>query len=230
MSTTPTLLVVAALVLSDNEPPNQKEVDRLRACHEAVEEMAASREEMPGDLLDKSHCVIVIPGVKKAALGFGGALGWGAAVCRTGDDDDGPWGAPLMVSLKAGSFGLQIGGQSSDIVLLVMGRKGVEPLLKSKFTLGADVSVAAGPVGRHAAASTDATMNAEMLSYSHTRGVFAGISLEGASLAPDIKGNEAIYGTRVGAREVLLKPGFRIPAAARPLVETLQRLSPRRKS
>jgi lipid-binding SYLF domain-containing protein len=224
----PTLLVLVALEAASPAPPNQKELDRLHACRDAVEEMAVSREEVRGDLLDKARCVVVIPGVKKAALGVGGHLGWGAAVCRTGDND-GPWGAPLMMSLKGGSVGFQIGGVSSDVVLLVMGRKGMQQLLKSKFTLGADVAVAAGPVGRNVEAATDATMHAEILGYSHSRGLFAGISLEGASLAQDHKGNEAVYGARVVASDVLLKPGRTVPSAGRGLVEVLERLSPRRK-
>jgi lipid-binding SYLF domain-containing protein len=227
-------VVVGTIVLLSSNPapadePGEKEDDRLQACHEVVKEMATAKEDIPRDLLDKARCVIVIPGVVKAALGVGARLGWGAAVCRTGDND-GPWGAPLMVSLKGGSFGFQIGGQSTDLVLLVMGRKGIEQLLKSKFNLGADVSVAAGPVGRNAAAATDATMHAEILSYSRSRGLFAGISLEGASLAQDKTGNEAVYGGRVEARRVLLEPGWRLPVAGRGLVDTLERLSPRRRS
>jgi lipid-binding SYLF domain-containing protein len=223
-----TLLLLAALLPASAAPSHEKEDERLRACGDAVEEMAASREEVRGDLLDKARCVVVIPGVKKAALGVGGHLGWGAAVCRTGDND-GPWSAPLMVSLKGGSFGFQIGGASSDVVLLVMGRKGMQQLLKSKFTLGADVTAAAGPVGRTAQAQTDASMHAEILGYSHSRGLFAGIALEGASLAQDHKGNEAVYGARVAASDVLLKRGWTVPPAGRGLVEVLERLSPRRK-
>jgi SH3 domain-containing YSC84-like protein 1 len=229
MRTRTTFLITGALVLASVAPAEETAVERLESCHDVIEEMAASKEDIPGDLLDKARCVVVIPGVKKGAIGIGARFGWGAAVCRTGDND-GPWGAPLMVSLKGGSFGLQIGGQSSDIVLLVMGRKGIEQLLKSKFTLGADVSVAAGPVGRHAEAATDATMHAEILSYSHSRGLFAGISLEGASLAQDKKGNDVVYGGRVAPREVLLKPGWTIPVAGRGLVAALERLSPRRKT
>lgn len=231
MSMKATSVVIGALALlySNAAPAEEKEVDRLKACHDVIEEMAATREDIPRDLLDKARCVIVIPGVKKGALGVGARFGWGAAVCRTGNND-GPWGAPLMVSLKGGSLGLQIGGESSDFILLVVGRKGMDQLLKSKFTLGADVSVAAGPLGRNAEAATDATMHAEILSYSHSRGLFAGISLEGASLAQDDKGNDAIYEARVAAREVLLKPGWSIPLAGRGLVEALERLSPRPRS
>src|SRR5262245_23949263 len=227
-----TYVLICAVVIAPTSLADESALDRLQSCHEVAEEMAASREDVRADLLDKARCVVVIPGVKKAAIGVGGRLGWGAAVCRTGADEnsDGPWGAPLMVSLKGGSIGFQIGGQSSDILLLVMGRKGIEHLLKSKFTLGADVSVAAGPVGRDAEASTDASMHAEILSYSHSRGLFAGISLEGASLAQDHKGNDAVYGSRVSASDVLLKPGWRIPGAGKGLVATLERLSPRRKS
>src|SRR5262249_54977088 len=161
-------------------------------------EMVNVPEGVPRDLLDKAKCVVVIPGVKKGAIGIGARLGWGAATCRT-DDGIGPWSAPLMVSLKGGSFGFQIGGESTDFVLLVMNQKGMNSLLKSKFTLGADAAIAAGPVGRNAEAATDVLLNAEILSYSRSRGIFAGVSLEGASLAQDNKGDEVVYGRRVSA-------------------------------
>ncbi len=229
MSMKKTSIVIGslALLVPAAGRTDEKEIDRLQACRDVVEEMAGGAENIPRDLLDKARCVIVIPGVKKAALGVGARLGWGAASCRTGDGT-GPWSAPLMVSLKGGSFGFQIGGEESDFILLVMSKKGIDHLLKSKFTLGADLSVAAGPIGRNAEAATDASMHAEILSYSRSRGIFAGISLEGASLAQDKKGNYSIYKDRTAPRDLLLKPGQDIPVSGRGLVTALERLSPRR--
>jgi lipid-binding SYLF domain-containing protein len=221
---TSALLGTLALLLPHTGFAGDKEIDRLQACRDVIEEMVALPESIPEDLLHKARCVIVIPGVKKAAIGIGGRLGWGAALCRT----EKGWSAPLMVSLKGGSVGFQIGGESSDFVLLVMDLKGMDHLLRNKLTLGADASIAAGPVGRHAEAATDISLHAEILSYSRSRGVFAGISLEGASLAPDKKGNYAIYKDRVSPRDLLFKPGVDVPASARGLVNALQRLSPRR--
>jgi lipid-binding SYLF domain-containing protein len=220
--TSATLALLAAAPVSSEE----KELKRLTACREVIEELATLPEGMPQGLLDKADCVVVIPGVKKAALGVGGRLGWGAASCRS-DRGKGEWSAPLMVSLKGGSLGLQIGGESTDLVLLVMNPKGIDHLLRSKFTLGADASVAAGPLGRNASASTDALMNAEILSYSRARGVFAGISLEGASLAPDNHGNLEVYEKRVSAQDLLLSPASNVPSAGAAFVGTLQRLSPK---
>lgn len=222
-----TFVLAAALVLAPLASAKDLMEERLQSCQRAVEEMTSVSEGIPLDLLDKAECVVVIPGVKKAALGLGGRLGWGAATCRTGRGADGPWGAPLMMSLKGGSFGLQIGGESSDFVLLIMDPKGIDHLLKSKFTLGADASIAAGPVGRNAEAATDLTLHAEILSYSRSRGIFAGISLEGASLAQDQKASLLVYGYRVSAREVLLDARTVIPTAGRGLADALNHLSPR---
>ena len=182
-------------------------------------------EGIPRDLLDKSYCVIVIPSVKKAALGVGGRFGKGAASCRT-DDGRGAWGAPLMVSIGGGSFGLQIGGQSTDYVFLVMNAKGIDHLLKSKFTLGADCSVAVGPKGRSMEAATDAQMRAEILTYSRSRGVFAGLSLEGAVLKQDKDANVDVYGSDAPPKELLLNPAHKIPPEGRPFVDALRNTSP----
>lgn len=201
-----------------------KETERLAESRDVLVELAGIKEGAPRDILEKAKCVIVIPGVKKVAIGIGGRFGYGAAVCRT-DNGEGPWGPPLMVSLKGGSVGFQIGGQSSDFVLLVMNQKGVDNLLKSQFTLGADASIAAGPIGRNAEAATDLRMRAEILSYSRSRGVFAGISLEGASLRPDEDANRAIYGEQVDPRTRLLTSGQPIPKEAEGLVEAIARLT-----
>ena len=213
-----------ALLPASFTSADEKELERLNESRDVLVEMAGMKEGAPRDILEKAKCVIVIPGVKKAAIGVGGRFGYGAAVCRT-DDGAGPWSPPLMVSLKGGSLGFQIGGQSSDFVLLVMNRKGVDNLLKSKFTLGADASIAAGPVGRNAEAGTDLRMRAEILSYSRSRGIFAGISLEGASLRQDTGANQILYGSHVNPRSILLNPGHPIPAAARSFVDAIERLT-----
>ena len=225
---TRSIVALAAVAMLSTAPINanasEKEAERLAESRDVLVELAGLKEGTPRDILEKAKCVIVIPGVKKAAIGIGGRFGYGAAVCRT-DQGEGPWGPPLMMSLKGGSVGFQIGGQSSDFVLLVMNHKGVDNLLKSKFTLGADASIAAGPVGRNAEAATDLRMRAEILSYSRSRGIFAGVSLEGASLRQDTKANRALYGRGVDPRTTLLKAGQSIPPAAQGLVDAIGRLT-----
>ena len=201
-----------------------KEFERLNESRQVLVEMLGMKEGAPRDILEKAKCFIVIPSLKKAAFGVGARFGYGAAVCRT-SNGEGPWGPPLMVELKGGSVGFQIGGQSSDLVLLVMNQKGIDNLLKSQFTLGADASIAAGPVGRNAEAGTDLRMRAEILSYSRSRGVFAGISLEGASLKQDEDANYALYGERLEPRMILMRPGQSIPLAAHGLVTAIERLT-----
>ncbi len=200
-----------------------KEEKRLYSCQEVLEELLAGKESFPRDLLDKAECVAVIPGVKKLALGIGGRWGKGAVVCRTTDE----WGPPLMISLGGGSFGLQIGGQSADFVFLIMNPKGIDYLLRSKFTLGVDAAVAAGPLGRTAEAGTDLRMKAEILSYSRTRGLFAGVSLEGAVVKQDKNANKKIYGENVDPEELLFRAGYRVPESGRGLVDLLNGVSPR---
>ena len=203
-----------------------RETRRLAACREVLEQVARMPEGMPRDLLDKAECVAVVPGVKKLALGVGGRYGKGAVTCRK-DGGLGPWGPPAMIEIGGPSVGLQIGGQSADYVFLIMNPKGIDHLLRSRFTLGADASVAAGPKGRSAEAATDAHFEAEILTYSRTRGLFAGLSLEGAVVKQDRDANEQLYGAPVDARDLLLKPDRRVPAAARELVDLLRELSPR---
>jgi lipid-binding SYLF domain-containing protein len=202
-----------------------KTVERLDACVEVLQEILGIPENIPRDLLDKSYCVVVIPSAKKFALGVGGRYGKGAVVCRK-DQGEGPWGAPLMISIGGGSLGLQIGGQAADLVFLIMNPKGVNSLLKSHFTLGADAAVAAGPKGRTGEAATDAQMRAEILTYSRTRGVFAGISVEGAVLHQDEDANERLYGGPISPRRLLLEGEWRTPPEARPLVRVLEEVSP----
>lgn len=219
------LLAVLVLLLPSAAAAQVKETERLENCREVVAELATMKEGIPRSLLDKAECVAVIPSVKKFALGVGARFGKGAAVCRT-DGGKGPWGRPLMIGISGGSFGAQIGGESADFVFLIMNPKGVEHLLKSKFTLGADASVAAGPVGRSAEAGTDLSMHAEILTYSRARGLFAGVSLEGAVVKQDKDANRRIYGESVAPKALLLDPGQRIPPAGKGLVSELTSLSP----
>jgi lipid-binding SYLF domain-containing protein len=205
-----------------------KEARRLDACREVLEELLSGEESIPRDLLDKAECVAVIPSAKKFALGFGGRFGKGAVSCRaTGAS---AWTAPLMISLGGGSFGLQIGGQAADYVFLVMNPKGIDYLIRSQFTLGADAAVAAGPVGRTGSAGTDLRMRAEILSWSRTRGLFAGVSLEGAVVKQDQDGNENLYGERVDPQRVLQQAAYPPPSSARELLEVLENASPRHKA
>src|SRR5437867_2848098 len=180
---------------------------------------------IPKELLDKSTCVAVIPSMKKAGFIFGGNYGKGAISCRT-KDGNGPWSAPSMLTIGGGSFGLQIGGQAVDVVLLVMNLKGLESLLDSKFTLGGDASVAAGPVGRTAAAETDAWMTAKILAYSRTRGLFGGVIVKAGAVRPDKDANRIIYGKDVRPKKTLLEGGETTPADGAALVNELAKISP----
>ena len=203
-----------------------KEEDRLRACATVLQEIVAIPDDIPSDLLDKAECVIVFPGVKKFAVGVGGSYGRGAMTCRTGADYTGPWSAPTLMALEGGSVGFQIGGESTDFVLLVMNDRGATSVLGSKVKLGADASAAAGPKGRTAGAATDAVLQAEMLSYSRARGLFAGVSLEGSTLRPDNDGNTLVYGSELAAREIV-KGTIAVPSAARGMIDVLTRRSPK---
>ena len=205
----------------------EKEADRLEECATVLKEIMATPEQgIPRDLLDRAECVAIIPSVKKLALGFGGRYGKGAVVCRKANLA-GSWGAPAMYMIGGGSFGFQLGGSSTDFIFLVMNPGGVEKLLQSKFTLGADASAAAGPKGRTAAAATDIQMRAEILTYSRSRGLFAGVSLEGALVKQDKDGNRELYGRVVPVRDILLRGRVAPPAAAKELVSTLDRFSPK---
>jgi lipid-binding SYLF domain-containing protein len=203
-----------------------KEEDRLRACATVVTEILNIPDDVPAPMLDKAECVIVFPDVKKFAVGVGGSYGRGAMTCRTGEDFSGPWSAPTLMAIEAGSIGFQIGGQATDYVLLVMNNRGAGAVLSSKVKLGADASAAAGPKGRAAGASTDASMRAEILTYSRSRGLFAGVSLEGSTLRPDNDGNTLVYGSAIPPRE-LVKGGVAVPSAAKPMLDVLNRRSPK---
>jgi SH3 domain-containing YSC84-like protein 1 len=209
---------------------DQKENDRIRNAGTVLNEVLNVPDDIPRDLLHKARCVIVLPSVMKAAFVVGGDYGRGVMVCRTGHDFNGAWGAPAMMALEGGSVGLQIGGEATDLVILVMNNRGADSLLHSKVKLGADASVAAGPKGREAQADTDINMRAEMLSYSRSRGVFAGISLEGTTLRPDGEANRRLYGKNVSASEIIQESKVSAPESAHMLVTTLQEASPHLRS
>jgi SH3 domain-containing YSC84-like protein 1 len=204
---------------------DEKEVDRLENAGVVMDEILNIPDNIPQDLLDKTRCVIVFPSVLKAAFVIGGSYGRGAMVCRGGEHFTGPWGAPTMMALEGGSFGFQLGGQATDFVLLVMNQRGASSILNSKVKLGADMSAAAGPKGRDAAAATDVTMRAEILSYSRARGLFAGISLEGSTLRPDDSGNEHLYGKKVAAIDIVREGKVPVPPSAQKLISLLEKKS-----
>jgi SH3 domain-containing YSC84-like protein 1 len=191
--------------------------------------MKSSDKGIPQGLLDKSACVAVIPGMKKGGFIFGGNYGRGLMSCRT-NAGDGPWSAPSMFSMQGGSFGLQIGGQSVDLIFVIMKLSGLESMLTSKFTLGGDASVAAGPVGRAESAETDAFMSAEILSYSLTRGLFAGMVVKGGVIRPDKDANQVLYGKKVEAKELLFQPAQEVPKDAKIFLDELTRISPKKVS
>jgi lipid-binding SYLF domain-containing protein len=203
-----------------------KEQARLENCGVVMQEVLDIPDNIPQELLEKAECVIVIPSMTKVAVGIGGSYGRGAMVCRTGKTFNGPWGAPAMYALDGGSFGLQLGGESTDVVLLVMNSRGAEALLSSTVKLGANMSAAAGPKGRNAEASTDVTLRAEILSYSRARGLFAGVSLEGVSLRPDDDASEQVYGRRLTARSIVMGDEVGVPESGRHLVGVLEKNAP----
>ncbi len=204
----------------------EKEGERLRNCATVLKEIFGMPDSIPKDLLDRAECVIVFPSVKKLAVGIGGSYGRGAIVCRGGEDFDGPWSAPAMFALEGGSIGFQLGGTSTDFVLLVMNDQGARSVLGSKIKIGADASAAAGPKGRTAGASTDIVMRAEMLTYSRARGLFAGVSLEGSTLRDDGDANEALYGRKISAREIV-RGTVTVPDDGQRLVTLLDERSPK---
>jgi SH3 domain-containing YSC84-like protein 1 len=204
-----------------------KEQDRLENAGVVLEEILGAPDTIPQELLTRAECVIVIPSMLKVALGIGGNYGRGAMVCRTGTDFNGSWGAPAMYALDGGSVGLQLGAQATDLVLLVMNHRGANALLGSKVKLGGNASAAAGPKGRDVSAATDATMRAEILSYSRSRGLFAGISLDGASLRPDDDASREVYGRRVTARTIVTSSGIAVPDSGQRFVAALEKGAPR---
>src|SRR5437879_2862918 len=224
------LMVLALVALPLLGGGDKKETERLENCGSVVKEVMDIPDDIPQDLIDKAECIIVFPSVLKAAFVIGGSYGRGAMTCRTGEHFTGPWSAPTMMALEGGSFGLQLGGQATDFVLLVMNPRGARAILSSKVKLGADASAAAGPKGRTANASTDVTMRAEVLSYSRARGLFAGLSLEGSTVRPDHDANERIYGKKVEAESIVFKGTVAVPPAAQKMIAYLNQKSPKNTS
>jgi lipid-binding SYLF domain-containing protein len=224
------LLALVLLALPLSAAGDKKETDRLENCGMIIKEVMDIPDNIPEDLIDKADCIIVFPSVLKAAFVIGGSYGRGAMTCRSGEHFTGPWSAPTMMALEGGSFGLQLGGQATDFVLLVMNPRGAHSILSSKVKLGGDASVAAGPLGRTANASTDVTMRAEVLSYSRNRGLFAGLSLEGSTVRPDNDGNERIYGKKVEAESIVFKGAVAVPSAAQKMIAYLNQKSPKNTS
>ena len=204
-----------------------KEVDRIKDAGTVLKEILNIPDDIPKDLLDRAECVIVLPSVKKLAIGIGGSYGRGVMICRTGEHYTGGWGAPAMYALEGGNIGFQLGGQATDFVLLVMNPRGAESLMGSKVKLGADAAAAAGPKGRDTTAATDVAMRAEILSYSRSRGLFAGVSLEGSTLRPDNGANQKLYGHKLTAKEILRQGKVGTPAAAHELDAELTKASPK---
>jgi len=207
-----------------------REQDRVKNAGDVLKEILNIPEDIPQELLDKAECLIILPSVKKGALGIGGSYGRGVMVCRSGEHYKGKWGAPALYALEGASIGFQLGGQATDFVLLVMNPKGAESLLYSKVKLGADASAAAGPKGRTAEGATDIVMSAEILSYSRNKGLFAGVSLEGSTLRSDGSANENLYGRKLTAKEIIREGKVGIPACAHQLVGLLDSKSPVNKS
>ena len=222
------LLMASSLIaLPLTAEDNKRETHRLENCGTVVKEILNIPDDLPQDLLDKAECVIIFPSVLKGAFVFGGSYGRGAMTCRTGEHFTGPWGAPTMMALEGGSFGLQLGGQATDFVLLVMNPRGAKAILHSKVRLGADASAAAGPKGRTAEGATDATLRAEILSYSRNRGLFAGLSLEGSTTRPDNAANEKLYGKKIEAEDIVRKGAVAVPASGQELIALLNKKSPK---
>jgi lipid-binding SYLF domain-containing protein len=220
-------LLLCALVLPGFADENDKEEDRVRDAAQVLKEIINIPDNIPKDLFDRAECVIILPSVKKFAIGIGGSYGRGVMSCRSGAHFTGPWGAPATYALEGGNIGLQLGGQATDFVLLVMNPRGAESLMGSKVKLGADAAAAAGPKGRTATGATDVVMRAEILSYSRSRGLFAGVSLEGSTLRPDNRANRKLYGHDVAVKEILRERKVATPESGNELISVLNHHSPK---
>jgi len=207
-----------------------KEQDRVENAGTVMKEILNAPDGIPQSVLDKADCVVILPSVLKFAIGIGGSYGRGVMTCRGGSTFQGKWGAPTMMALEGGSAGFQLGGNATDFILLMMSPRSAKSVLSSKVKVGGDASAAAGPVGRAASAETDVTMRAEILSYSRSRGLFAGISLEGSTLRPDSGANKNLYGKEVKASDIVFKNAVTVPDSAKTLLATLQKASPANKS
>ncbi len=225
-------LLLAVLMLACVLPAmgQRKENERITEAGTVLKEILGMPDGIPKDLLSKAECVVIYPSVKKAAFGVGGSYGRGLITCRKGQDFSGAWCAPAMYALEGGSFGFQIGAQATDFVLLVMNEQGAKSVMSSKVKLGGDASVAAGPVGRAASAETDIVMKAEILSYSRSKGLFAGLSLEGSTMRSDNGANKDLYGKELSAKEILQEGKVGAPASAQPLLALLGKAAARQKS
>ena len=211
-----------AISQANAEDKGQTERERLKESGEVMKQILDMPDKgIPKSVLDGAKCVIVMPSVKKVALGLGGTYGRGVMTCRTGADYKGPWSAPIMMASSGGNIGFQIGGEATDFVIIVMNDQGAKSLLNNKVKLGADASIAAGPVGRTSEASTNARFKAQMLSYSRSRGIFGGVSLSGATLRPDGDANENLYGQKVKAEEIIAGK-VQTPPEAEQLISGLQ--------
>ena len=223
----PFTIFLLAFALAVPAAAQQKENDRVQNAGMVMSEILNVPDNIPEELLDKAECVIVLPSVIKFAFLIGGNYGRGVMTCRSGRDFKGAWGAPAMMALEGGSFGAQIGGQATDYVLLVMNPRGADSILSSKVKLGVGLSASAGPKGREAGAATDVALRAEVLTYSRSRGLFAGAFLEGSTLRPDNDANDKLYGKAIAAKEIVLEDAARIPESARILLDVLNRRSPK---
>lgn len=219
-----------ALTLACPALAQDKEQDRVENAGRVMKEILDAPDSIPRSVLDKADCVVILPSVLKFAIGIGGSYGRGVMTCRGGKTFHGPWGAPSMIALEGGSAGLQLGGNATDFVLLLMSPRSASSILTSKVKLGGDATAAAGPVGRTASAETDVTLRAEILSYSRARGLFAGISLEGSTLRPDNGANKNLYGKEVSAKAIVFDKAVPVPASAKDLLATLKKASPVNKS
>jgi lipid-binding SYLF domain-containing protein len=221
------LMLACALPVAAEDKKEEKVEDRINQSATVFKEILGMPDGIPKDLLNKSYCVVIFPSVKKAAFIVGGSYGRGLITCRRGANFTGSWSAPAMLALEAGSVGFQIGGQETDFVLLIMNDAGANSVMSSKVKLGGDASVAAGPVGRDAAAATDIVMKAEILSYSRAQGLFAGVSLEGSTLRSDDGANKTLYGKELSAKEIVREGKVPAPASAQKLLALLRRASPK---
>jgi len=225
-----TVLLSLVLGLSTSAADQSREEKRLESCGQVLKEVLDIPDGIPKYLLNKAECVIVVPTELKFAFGIGGDFGRGAITCRTGEHFTGPWSSPALFAIEGANIGFQLGGQATDFVLLVMNPQGANSILNSKVKLGADAAAAAGPKGRDAAADTDIVMRAEVLSYSRSRGLFAGISLEGSTLRSDGGANRKLYGRDLSAKEIVREGKVSVPPSGRALVSLLNKTSPKNES
>jgi SH3 domain-containing YSC84-like protein 1 len=209
------------------EDQDEKVDNRIADAANVMKQILNVPSGIPKDLLNRADCVVIYPSVKKAAFIVGGSYGRGLITCRKGEDFSGTWSAPAMYALEGGSFGFQIGAQATDFVLLVMNQSGADSVMTSKVKLGGDASIAAGPVGRTASASTDIVMKAQILSYSRSQGLFAGVSLEGSTLRSDDGANKTLYGRDISAKEIVREGKVAPPKSALPLLAVLRKASPK---